>query len=99
MEVNLVRSAIVGGIAMSISLLLALFSYYQGDKMVLAVSGAKPLEHKDDRPALQRRGGNGPADGQHHLVPLVIGEQRQQQRNTHGDAAHDGGFAPGSPPW
>ena len=49
LEVNLLRSAVVGGIAMGISLLLSLWSYYQGDKMVLAVSGAKPITHADDR--------------------------------------------------
>jgi heat shock protein HtpX len=47
-SVNLARSAVVGGIAMVISLCLALVSYFQGDKMVLAVSGAKPLAHTDD---------------------------------------------------
>jgi heat shock protein HtpX len=45
---NLLRSAIVGGIAVVISFFLALASYFEGDKMVLAVSGAKPITHKDD---------------------------------------------------
>jgi heat shock protein HtpX len=48
LQVNLVRSAVVGAVAMAISLLLALLSYFEGDKMVLAASGAKPIEHKDD---------------------------------------------------
>lgn len=42
------RGLIVGGIAALISFLLALCSYYGGDKMVLAVSGAKPIDKKDD---------------------------------------------------
>jgi heat shock protein HtpX len=45
---NLVRSAIVGGIAAVISFFVALASYFEGDKMVLAVSGAKPISHTDD---------------------------------------------------
>src|SRR5437016_1792777 len=48
LKVDLARSAVVGGIAMVISFLLALASYFEGDKMVLAVSGAKPIAHKDD---------------------------------------------------
>jgi heat shock protein HtpX len=48
LSVNLTRSFIVGGIAMGISVLLSIGSYYQGDKMVLATSGAQPIEHKDD---------------------------------------------------
>jgi heat shock protein HtpX len=48
LKVNVVRSAIVGCVAMVISFFLALLSYYAGDKMVLAVSGAKPITHKDD---------------------------------------------------
>ena len=48
LQVNLWRSLIVGGIAAGIAGLMAFVSYYQGDKMILAVSGAKPLEKKDD---------------------------------------------------
>jgi heat shock protein HtpX len=47
-EASLWQSAIVGGIAAGVSLLFSWFSYYNGDKMVLAVSGARPLEKKDD---------------------------------------------------
>lgn len=47
-QVDLTRSLIVGIIAMVVSFFLALFSYYEGDKMVLAISGAKPIAHKDD---------------------------------------------------
>lgn len=42
------RSVVVGGIALAIAAFVALLSYFQGDKMVLAVAGARPLEHKDD---------------------------------------------------
>ena len=49
MRVNVLRSAAIGGIAMVISLLVALVSYFEGDKMVLAVSGAAlwsfPVNH------------------------------------------------------
>jgi heat shock protein HtpX len=48
LEANLWRSLIVGGIAAGIAGLMAFVSYYSGDKMILAVSGAKPLEKKDD---------------------------------------------------
>jgi heat shock protein HtpX len=48
LQANLWRSLIVGGIAAGIAGLMAFVSYYQGDKMILAVSGAKPLEKKDD---------------------------------------------------
>src|SRR5438105_4244224 len=48
LSVDLERSAIIGAIAMVISFLLALASYFEGDKMVLAVSGARPITHKDD---------------------------------------------------
>jgi heat shock protein HtpX len=37
-----------GILAAAISLVIMTFAYYQGDRMVLAVSGAKPLEKKDD---------------------------------------------------
>jgi heat shock protein HtpX len=48
LRVNVVRSALVGGAAMVFAFLMALLSYYEGDKMVLATSGAKPIAHKDD---------------------------------------------------
>jgi heat shock protein HtpX len=47
-EASLWQSAIVGAIAAGISLLFAWFSFYNGDKLVLAVSGARQIEKKDD---------------------------------------------------
>jgi heat shock protein HtpX len=48
LEVNLVRSVIVGGIVAGISMLFALFSYYRGDQVVLNISGARRIQHPDD---------------------------------------------------
>ncbi len=48
LEVDFTRSIVVGVIAMVVSFLLALASYYEGDKMVLSISGARPIAHKDD---------------------------------------------------
>jgi heat shock protein HtpX len=47
-EANLTRSLLVGGAAAGVSLLIALLSYYRGDRMVLGISGARPFEKKDD---------------------------------------------------
>lgn len=47
-EANLVRSLIVGAIVAGISILFTMFSFYRGDKMILTMSGARPIEHKDD---------------------------------------------------
>ena len=47
-QINWVRAAIIGGIAGVVSLLLSLASFFQGDKLILAVSGAKPVSKKDD---------------------------------------------------
>jgi heat shock protein HtpX len=38
----------MGGLAACVALLLALLGYYSGDDMVLAVSGAREIKHKDD---------------------------------------------------
>ncbi len=46
--VNWGEALLVGGVAALISLLLSLLAYYTGDDMVLAVAGAKPLQHADD---------------------------------------------------
>jgi heat shock protein HtpX len=43
-----IRALVVGGVAAGVSLLLSLLAYYRGDQMVLAVSGARRIEHKDD---------------------------------------------------
>jgi heat shock protein HtpX len=42
------EALVIGGIAGGIAFLIALFGYYQGDHLVLATSGARPIEHKDD---------------------------------------------------
>ncbi|MCI0638522.1 MAG: M48 family metallopeptidase [Gemmataceae bacterium] len=42
------RAILIGGIVGVVSFLVALWSYYQGDKMILAVNGAKEIEKKDD---------------------------------------------------
>ncbi len=47
-QVNFVRSLVVGCIAAGIALVFSWISYLSGDKMILSVSGAKPLEKKDD---------------------------------------------------
>jgi heat shock protein HtpX len=48
LEASLWQSALVGGIAAGLSLLFSWFSFYNGAKMILAVSGARPIEKKDD---------------------------------------------------
>src|SRR5688500_13753960 len=47
-EVNLLRSVMVGAVVAGISILFTMFSFYLGDKLILAMSGARPIEHKDD---------------------------------------------------
>jgi len=42
------RALLVGGVAAGISLLLSVLAYYSGDSMILTISHARPLEHKDD---------------------------------------------------
>jgi heat shock protein HtpX len=42
------RGLIVGGIAGGVSFLITLVSYYQGANLILAVSGAKEIQHDDD---------------------------------------------------
>jgi heat shock protein HtpX len=42
------RAALVGGGAALVALLLSWLSYYRGASMVLAVNGARPIEHGDD---------------------------------------------------
>jgi len=47
-EANLWQSAAVGAGAAGLSLAFSFFSYFNGDKMVLAISGARAIEKKDD---------------------------------------------------
>jgi len=42
------RAVIVGGVAGGVSFLISLISYYQGANLILAVSGAKPIQKQDD---------------------------------------------------
>ena len=42
------QGLLIGGIAAGISLLLSIISYYGGDRMILAVSHARPIQHDDD---------------------------------------------------
>jgi heat shock protein HtpX len=42
------EALLVGGAAAGISLLLSLLAYYSGDSMILTLSHARPIEHKDD---------------------------------------------------
>jgi heat shock protein HtpX len=39
---------VIGGIAAGIAFLISLWSYYQGDKLILGVSGAREIKHADD---------------------------------------------------
>jgi len=47
-RLNWEEGLIVGGIAAGIAFLISLISYYQGDKLILGISGARQIEHKDD---------------------------------------------------
>jgi heat shock protein HtpX len=47
-ELHWQRSLIVGGIAALVAFLLSLASYYAGDRMILGISGAREIQHKDD---------------------------------------------------
>src|SRR5262245_56143668 len=47
-QVSLGEALVAGGIAAGIALLLAWLGYYSGGSMVLAVSGAREIQHKDD---------------------------------------------------
>jgi heat shock protein HtpX len=47
-QMNVGEALVAGGIAAGIALLLALLGYYSGGGMVLAVSGAREIQHRDD---------------------------------------------------
>ena len=42
------QGLLIGGMAAGISLFLSIISYYGGDRMILAVSHARPIQHDDD---------------------------------------------------
>jgi heat shock protein HtpX len=47
-HLNWREGLLVGGIAGVVAFLIALFGYFEGDHLILATSGARPIEHKDD---------------------------------------------------
>jgi heat shock protein HtpX len=47
-HLNVGAAVLVGAAAAGVSLLISLLGYYAGDDMVLAISGARQIEHKDD---------------------------------------------------
>lgn len=47
-EISWISGIAVGGIAALLSLVYIYFSYTAGDRMILAISGAKPIEKADD---------------------------------------------------
>jgi heat shock protein HtpX len=47
-DLDIGRAVLVGGIAGGISLLYVLFAFYAGGDVILTISGARPLEKKDD---------------------------------------------------
>jgi heat shock protein HtpX len=47
-RIDWIEAAEVGGLGALVAVLFSVFAYYQGDDMVLAVSGAKPIQHEDD---------------------------------------------------
>ncbi len=47
-RINVGQGLLIGGVAAGISLLLSLLAYYSGDSMILALSHAHPIEHRDD---------------------------------------------------
>jgi heat shock protein HtpX len=47
-KLDWVQAAALGGLGAGLALMWSFLSYYVGDDMVLAVSGARPIEHDDD---------------------------------------------------
>jgi heat shock protein HtpX len=47
-RIDWLEAAEAGGIGVLVAVLFSFFAYYQGDDMVLAVSGARPIQHEDD---------------------------------------------------
>jgi heat shock protein HtpX len=47
-HLNWTEGLIVGGLAAGVAFLISLISYYQGASMILAISGARLIAHKDD---------------------------------------------------
>jgi len=47
-RINWTRGLIIGGVAAGGAFLISYFAYYAGANFILAVSGARPIQHKDD---------------------------------------------------
>src|SRR5690242_16686477 len=47
-NLNWGEGLIAGGVGAAVAFLFALLGYYQGDGLILATSGARRIEHKDD---------------------------------------------------
>jgi heat shock protein HtpX len=47
-RLNWLEGLVVGAVAAGVALLVALLGYYAGDDLVLAFSGAHPVQHQDD---------------------------------------------------
>src|SRR5438128_269754 len=47
-NLNWGRALLIGAIAAGVSFLISLLAYYSGDSLVLSISGARPIQHKDD---------------------------------------------------
>lgn len=47
-HLNVMQAVLIGLVAVGISLAISFLSYYAGADIIAAVSGARPIEHKDD---------------------------------------------------
>jgi heat shock protein HtpX len=47
-RIDWLEAAEAGGVGALVAVLFSFFAYYQGNDMVLAVSGARPIQHDDD---------------------------------------------------
>lgn len=47
-RLNWTQGLLIGGIAAGVALLLSIVGYYGGERMILAVSHARPIQHDDD---------------------------------------------------
>jgi heat shock protein HtpX len=47
-RLNWTQALVAGGIAGGVAFLLSLLGYFEGDQMILAVNGAREIQHKDD---------------------------------------------------
>ncbi len=47
-RINWTRGLVIGGVAAGVAFLISYFAYYAGANFILAVSGARPIQHQDD---------------------------------------------------